>query len=237
MMTTRIQNIAINFAWSLAPLLWGLFSLLLAKHVESYQLRMLLEAVSALVPVLWYFGSSFTKNQKEYIPTVFGHRLQLMPWQRIVAAITNGYLVLLFLTLFVDLKEYVVIMRGTFMQPLIEELLSQSLFVSSIVTWPSFVVFKAVSAVSFALMHFSSYTFSASSIAAAISNHGLFNLNLGIIAFRTRSIAVPILLHIASNLDYVITTTMLGMPYSMTHGMIKLGIMLLGIFAFSCKEK
>ncbi len=203
-----------------APVLWGLLTfwgppMPFTYHPLLYQVKMLIRLLIAYGVVWLLWGKQLDYAAQNFRVYLFGYRLPLPSWHYLVWAVASA-IVLSFP--FLPLWEYPIIMsfvQATLLSSCIEELATHAMFAVYPFTPLLFFMLNIIASSTFGLMH---AWYCVDPIASwcdlAFGSHFVFAFLLGIIAYQTRRIEIPIILHTLSNFGYLIFTIMLKQPES-----------------------
>lgn len=214
----RLQTFLAKIMWSLAPIGWGLFTWFIAfgsgaKYIVlgkySYQFNLLLRSIMGFGLITYFFGKYYNYAQLNITPFWFDIKLYLVPWRILIGIVFLG-IGLSFC--FVPLWQYVAInsiVLGVLLSPCIEELISHSIFVKYSMNGFEFVCFNLLSSISFAIMHMG-YSADFYITKDMFIEHIAFSFLMGLLAYETKRIELPIICHMLSNFSYTFMVFVLG---------------------------
>ncbi|MBY0109536.1 MAG: CPBP family intramembrane metalloprotease [Candidatus Babeliaceae bacterium] len=197
----KYQEYSGKFFWALAPLWWGLITYFLAYGAGmqlniSYSVRLLI----AIFLVSYYFYKSLEHSRLHTTALIFNYPIRTPGWELLVG-VTIGLLLLY--RLFFTWGTYPVfdsLVLGVFGSSCLEELLSRMVFIKYRMKPLEFIFFNILSACAFTLMHTGYEPIMPSLIELFSRGHFQFSFLLGIIAYKTQRIEIPIIVHMLSNL-------------------------------------
>ncbi len=218
-----INDLLPKLFWALAPLLWGAFTWFLAFGKGSciplsYAIRM-------IIPILllsWYFRKTFDKTAKTIEVRFFGYQIPLINWRFIISLTTLLLFGLWIYTLFFSAPIPAVlssIIFGVMASSSLEELMARSYFIKYKMSGLQFLFFNFITSISFTLMH-AGYTETPQPLYQLffINGHFLFSFMLGILAYKSKRIEIPLLIHMLSNfLRYTVPNLILMQPLAICY--------------------
>ena len=212
-------NLSGKIFWSLAPLLWGGVTWFLAYGPGaslpiSYAMRMLI----GILILVAYFYKPLEYAAKHNRILFFEYPMSPPRWTLPVFTTITLLLTYNLYSLFFSWDSspfFNSLLFGIFAGPCLEELIARSFFVKYRMSGVAFIVFNTISATAFTLMHAGFEQIPASLHELFFARgHFAFGFLLGIIAYKTQRIEIPILLHMASNFfRYTLPTIILHQPF------------------------
>lgn len=215
--------------WAMAPLFWGILTWFLAWGPGrllpiSYELRVLV----ALIALLAYFYKTLEYKRINTKVMLFDLPLPVPGWQWFAAP---AIILLIVQSFFPCTAEATVLSSmafGVFAGPILEELLARFLFIKYRMGTAEFILFNVISATTFTLMH-AGYCMPMPALHDLffVKGHFYFAFILGIIAYKTQRIEIPIIIHMLSNLfnytlPIVILHTQLPLPIGIIFDCLKM---------------
>lgn len=201
-----------------APILWGLLTfwgppLPFLCHPIAYQVKMLIRFLIAYGVIWLLWGKRLNYAANNILVYIFGYRLPLPSWHHLLLLVLK---VLIVSFAWTPLWENVIVLsfvQATLLSSCIEELTTHTIFAVYQFTPLLFFVLNIIASTAFGVMH---AWYCAEPVASwcslAFGGHFIFAFMLGVIAYQTRRIEIPIILHMLSNFSYLIFELVLKMP-------------------------
>jgi membrane protease YdiL (CAAX protease family) len=206
--------------WACAPLLLGLSNWFFifgpgAPLRFPFSLRLLI----SILFLSWYFSKTLDKASVTNQVTFFEYRLPMIHWRLLIIP---AIILLLFYWVYSVFGSPPELLRAIIISVLggccLEELLSRAFFIKYRMSGMQFMIFNFISATSFTIMHmWGSRPFPSVEMLFG-RGHFIFGAFLGILAYNSQRIEIPILVHMASNFfRYVVPTLILKTTPSMIY--------------------
>lgn len=198
------KNLIEKLFWSFAPLAWGAFVWFVGWGYGSQLIsyggpNLLLRTLIVVCPVIVCFANSYNKAQQNYHVTFFNYLIPLPSWKLFIIAPILASCLAFFLTPLWEYKILHSLILTVIISSCLEELITHSIFIKYPMRLWEFLFFNTLTATTFTLMH-AGYTYELPSLTQLFTTgYFPFGFAMGILAYRTRRIEIPIIYHLTSN--------------------------------------
>jgi len=215
-MISSLKNFYHNYAgkifWTLAPLLWGAISwFFMCGPGECIPITRSMLLIISIVILVAYFYKILERKQNTVRLIFFDHPFSIPNWKWLFIPT----IALLTAQSFAASGETILssMAFGVFASAFLEELLTRLLFIKYRMSALQFIVFNTISSAAFTIMH-AGYCMPIPSLLDLFTRgHFPFSFMLGILAYKTQRIELPMLVHMSSNLmGYTLPTLILQHP-------------------------
>lgn len=238
-----------KFFWVLAPIFWGYLIWFLGySHFErllhsmipwssyDYNIKLLFRSVVGVIAILIFFSKSFNYAQKNYQLTFWGYKFWVPDWKFLISLVFIG---LIFTLPFIPTFEWIIldnIINSVLISAIFEELITHGYFIKYKMGSLQFIFFNILSSITFSLMHYF-YTMQEFLAYNLITNYFIFGFTMGIIAYKSQRIELPIILHMGSNfINYTLVKLILNIQDTTLVNMIYHAIILLVVAGISYRD-
>lgn len=230
----KVQTLSKIFWIVIAPQLFGFLSWLIDWKLKlSFDYKFLIFFILA-VGLSLFFYKKFENVRKIYQLYFFEYKLHLPSWFFIFLISSLGIII----SLIFGLNSYSAlssIFLGTLLGPWLEEIICRSAFIKYKMGTIEFLFYNTLGSLSFTFMHLWYYP-DRGIIENLFYGHFEFAFMLGLLAYKSKFIELPIIIHMLSNfLRYTLPIAILGIGsgYNHLYGLINVILFTIYFLALS----
>ena len=219
-----IKKFLIRILYSLLPLAYGIFVWIIDYKLSSYirleyPFNILFRTSITIGIIALLFGKSLNKAYETNQLQFFGYNFNIPSWKYFAASVPFAILINL-----LQKNEPIInfefgrsLIYGVIVSVIIEELIARSFLIKNKINISQFFLFNTISSIAFTIMHTFYYQDGISLHQLILNGHFAFSFTMGILAYKTQRIEVPIIIHMLSNLmRYTIPVCLFNSPWPST---------------------